>query len=111
MTNEQILQKAIEKAVENGYEFGKVLLKDPEVVGTFMEWREYYRIIFHLDFAKAFWGEEEITIARDDALVVGGNVDELGKNTTVEIQLLAWQHYLQQLVLEEEPLKYLAKFL
>jgi hypothetical protein len=44
-------------------------------------------IIFSHSFAKAFWGEEKYT------------------------GIYCWQHHLQMMVLEEEPLKYLEKWL
>ena len=50
------------------------------------------RIIFQHDFAKAFFGKELIDNDR------GGHYQ-------------AWQYHLQQMVLEEEPLKYLEQFL
>lgn len=56
------------------------------------------QLIFSHDFAKAFWnGIPEIGIATDEFQT------QLGK--------LGWQYHLQQMVLEEDPLSYLAKFL
>ena len=60
--------------------------------------KKLYRVlIFSHDFAKAFFGEE-----------VRPQVDLHG----VQIGLtLKWKIYLQQMVLEEEPIKYLEQFL
>jgi len=87
MTNEQILKKAIEKAVKNGW---KGLY--PQLDENVMEFKLFYGFLFSHDFAKAFWGEE--VVGRD------------GKFITY-----MWQCCLQQMVLEKEPLKYLEKFL
>ena len=88
MTNEQILKKAIEKAVKNGLEFEyDCECKFPDIC----DWHESaidYRIIFSHDFAKEFWGEKEW---------LNG--------------MSAWANHLQQMVLEEQPLKYIEKFL
>lgn len=91
MTDEQILKKAIEKAVENGYEW---FLKDSQE--GYKLWtceddvrdKTYFNTIFSHNFAKAFW-----------------------KGWEVYAGPLPWQHHLQMMVLEPEPLKYLEKFL
>ena len=102
MTDEQILIKAIEKAVRNGWKPLELLIFDWDSVSeTFMGWKiemkhkRYYSIIFSHDFAKAFWGEEE-------------------KSTTFKGDIVEWEHWeyhLAKMVLEEEPLKYIEKFL
>jgi hypothetical protein len=72
MSNEQILKKAIKKAIKNGwkvdYKFNGRNVKvknDSEGLPTFYWIKEDMRqqardIIFNHDFAKAFWGEEII---------------------------------------------------
>lgn len=119
MTNEQILQKAIEKAMENGWDVWKLKTEeefDWEIDRTvpistrvwtpFMQiyWKDFEQgncygannleIIFSHDFAKAFWKP------RDYAEEF--NQKENGTD---------WQYHLQQMVVEEEPLKYLEQFL
>ena len=99
MTNEQILQKVIEKAKENGFNTFKYY-----VDGCFHNWfsngegryNQELTIIFSHDFAKCFWGEEETYN---------------GTSGQCDNYLPAWKFYLQQMVLEEEPIKYLEKFL
>jgi len=63
-----------------------------------------YSLIFSHSFAKAFWGEENHSYDNEGTC-----------NTcqcyTLSDTLYCWQYYLQQMVLEEEPLKYLEKFL
>jgi len=60
-------------------------------------------------FAKAFWGEDEIETG--EGIEIKDNPEDkihikIGKKTKP-----AWQHHLRQMVLEKEPLKYLEKFL
>lgn len=84
-TNEQILQKAIEKAVKNGYRIRPDLL-------VILDEDVCFDIIFSHDFAKAFWGEEML----------------LKFNTEHPV---AWQYHLQQMVLCDAPISYLKKFI
>ncbi len=87
MTNEQILKKAIEKAVENGYErikhgidvleYGKLEPRARIVRSN----PQLNTLIFSHDFAKAFWLHE------------------------------SWVLRLQQMVVEKNPIKYLEQYL
>ena len=104
MTNEQILEKAIEKAVKNGWK-----TKDGKgfVLGLEKYWLEgnsHYSIIFSHDFANAFWGEEynSITVVPDHYDYYHDECYKIDKD---------WKFHLQQLVLEKDPIKYLKKFL
>ena len=90
MTNEQILKKAIEKAAKNGF------CKEAE---TLIEKFSTNDIIFSHDFAKAFWGERDMITAVEEGTWAGAKIQPF------------WQYHLQQMVLEEEPLLYLKKFL
>jgi len=94
MTNEQILKKAIEKASKN---VTKGLASELVNYGFEIYWMAYmkkvkdipegyYAIIFSHDFAKAFWGEDEWYFS-------------------------GWRGRLKEMVLEEEPLKYIEKYL
>ena len=104
MTNEQILKKAIEKAMKNGYE--------PESMWELhlKNWaldRHYYRIaIFSHDFLKAFFGtkmECVQTMCHSDAHERPKVVHERFPES--------WEYHAEQMVKEEEPLKYLETFL
>lgn len=97
MTNQETLKKAIEKAIKGGYKIewdgNNEVWYDSD---KHTPWESYsvYDIIFSHSFAKAFWGEE--------------------KRLTDKIADLYeywWQFHLQQMVLEEQPLKYLEKFI
>ena len=112
MKNEQILKKAIEKAVEGGYVHHIDQLSyddffidccgeiDSIDCGTCPVHINF--IIFDINFAKAYWGEK-IPVSEI------GNKEIIGYDEPNP--LAYWQLCLQQMVLEEEPLKYLEKFL
>ncbi len=100
MTNEQILKKAIEKAEENiidSYKDGvvvAVLDREHPEIKRWENSESVNTIIFSHDFAEAFW--KELTRKMPD--------------TEGEI-VPAWKSHLQQMVLEEDKLKYIEKYL
>ncbi len=97
MTNEQTLTKAIEKAIENGYNIDPGWVIDPVdniVWPKTNTASETNSVIFSHDFAKAFWGEEEYK-------------PEFGRDFS--LPSTPWQYHLQIMVLEEDPIKYLEK--
>ena len=106
MTNGQILQKAVEKAVKNGYKpsglLGGVLKgeigvgMDPNIYNHLTNIdNQYYVYIFSHDFAKAVWKHLKECDIPEEFCSRHAN----------------WQYHLQQMVLEENPLKYLKKFI
>lgn len=113
--DEEILQKAIEKAVDNGWSFYNWLIdnwsypKDfrdhPEQEGAVEEAvkiisKSYFvNIIFSHSFAKAFWGEKDDWEAEETNSPWDGHNQE------------RWQFHLQQMVLEEKPLQYIKEYL
>lgn len=105
MTNQQILEKAIQKAIDGGWNkasniekveykdsMGVVVFSyyDSNVVGAY----DPYRIIFNHDFAKALWP---------------GNIllDEGGVKIVTKEPL--WRHHLMMMVVDPDPLVYLSQ--
>jgi len=126
MNNKQILQKAIKKAIKNGwkvdYKFNGKNVKvknDSEGLPTFYWIEEDMRqqtrdIIFSHEFAKALWGEEIVDKFGNSLdyfkKIVFANDLEMIKNHQGPF-LPAFQYHLQKMVLEKEPLKYLEIYL
>lgn len=107
MKNEEILKKAIEKAVENGL-VGDIQAyeEDIKVANDFLT--DYaFKLIFSHSFAKAFWGEAKTKFYE----LLGFEVDSWNYQNNEPNRILDWQYHLSHMVLEEEPLKYLEKFL
>ena len=127
MTDKEILQKAIKKAEKNGYLIPIFLSEifkgiEDKSRNLYYTWRiskievflyfdnsgrveeeslilSVNDIIFSHDFCKAFWGEKFTKNDRD----IYGN--------TCDLYFYRWQLHLTSLVLEQEPLKYLERFL
>lgn len=106
MTNEEIIKMAIEKAVENGYTDPclTTLSHEAKVAHLFFDARRYpCELIFSHSFAKAFWGEQ---LEERHFLVIRMSL-KIPKDGLVP----AWQYHITQMVLEEDPVKYLEQFL
>ena len=101
MTNREILIGIVKKVVKHGWDDSEfriyrvnnsdyenpTMLPIEESIDVLLINNEYFRLIFDKDFAKAFWGEDTIT------------------------GLPEWKYHLQQMILEDNPLKYLEKYL
>jgi len=152
MTNKEILQKAINKAIENGW-------RNPYNKELFAEWSYNYgereikiiwdivldyekqglvitnnhpadeaytevsinHIIFSHEFAKAFWGDEEVDSegrnldqAWDEEWKdAGHHMDKEGFENDFGFDIdteTAWQYRLKRMVLFKNPLTYLEHF-
>ena len=139
MTNEQILKRAIEKAVEGGFKphidlepytyfeyvdgflacFKKASPKQTCIETHYVQ---IHTIIFSHSFAKAFWGEYYICSCGQKLKDDDGKIhktfkitlkcpNETHRRNYIWKQDIAWKYHLTEMVLEEEPLKYLEGFL
>lgn len=98
MTDQEILTKAIEKAMANGFSIPLVRDITPEL---YMRWLiqgvNSYQLIYNHDFAKALWGEEIVTI------------DPQRNNQYIIAKSYRWHYHLQQMVIADDPIEYLGK--
>jgi hypothetical protein len=124
MKNEEIFQKIIEKAVQQGWKpkgFLKGLLDGK--IGTGMEENFYkfilnsddnswYGYIFDLDFAKALWSTHSHNHEMPDTRV--HHCDECGYDETMchiyTTSTSCYEYHLRQLVVAEDKFEYLSKF-
>ena len=130
MKDEMILKLAIEKAVGNGWDttdyrfyIGSIVSDIDDIAKYYTKGEKtilYYTIIFTHDFAKAFWGEQkyryEMLGFPHSRELTKEEFDEYEKEDKWQGQKKLkdgydWKYYLQQMVLEPEPLKYLEQFL
>lgn len=117
MTNQQILEKAIKKAIDNGWEpiqtpfvhnwiAGKnsdiPILLDRKNLRKVKRAFSTSDILFNHDFAKALFGKERIMFTQYDFK----NGKTLGDNV-----LPAYLYHLQQMVIAPDPIKYLGEHL
>jgi hypothetical protein len=109
MNNCEILRKSYLKAMENGFrgysDLDRVIFSNTLIIydkeqifrDNFMpserDWYSILGLVFDHNFAKAFWGEEY------------NNKDNPYDDSKI------WEYHLQKMVVVQEPLKYLEKFL
>ena len=108
MTDKEVLQKAIEIAIENGWSQGFNFKEDLryEYNPIPLEYQAM-SICFSHEFAKAFWGEGENQNREFDDF--GSPTYKYSDGSFFKIP--EWQYHLQQMVLEENPIDYLRKFI
>jgi hypothetical protein len=102
MTNQEILTKAIQKAIDNGFKPTKFAWI-PEDYQALLDWwlegDKYKAVIFDHDFAKTLWDEQS------DTLIVQNN----SLNVKQVIDMNGWRYHLQQMVIAEDPIAYLGE--
>lgn len=94
MSNQEILEKAIQKAIDGGWRANG---SEPDWnVKRVFEWLDLYDdhmiadVIFNKEFARALWGEEPYSPVKG---------------------LYRWQWKLQQMVIADDPIAYLGEHL
>jgi hypothetical protein len=106
MTNQEILERAIQKAIDGGWR-NAIMEFALDHNYTSSEWRAYIRSgdyrkwIFSHDFAKALWGEGK-RIFREV---------EFKPDLYTNGLLPAWSIHLQQMVISDDPITYLGEHL
>lgn len=126
------LERAIKIAIANGwdsfdctdwwkvyYMYGRERLAvefRPAVDGMGLFY-EYPVIIFNHDFAKALWGEDRYdrkvidVPARFYSTYQHPIIPREAHTRRVRVKVHGWQHHLQQMVIADDPLRYLADHL
>jgi len=116
LTNKEILQKAIEKAMDNGYlkfkDKNEFLVMDGlndyiqkiKFLGSSSAEVDYQSIIFSHDFAKAFWGE-----GASDTYWVGCGIRVMSRDDKPPFPI--WKLRLQQMAVEKDRIDFLRKFI
>lgn len=106
MTDKQILEQAISRAIDGGWRGDmlniKVEQQDNGIVRVYWDETEWsvLDIVYNKAFAKALWGEEA---TYDMTHVVKPD------NTYRMNVRPAWEYHLQQMVIAEDPIKYLGE--
>ena len=123
MSDKEILEKAMQKAIDGGwasakYELGS--LRNPPKIeltdGSDNELLQFItdnmmlkmardRVIFNHDFAKALWGDE----LHHETFIVPKELNKRFAGTKSLDVKPAWQYHLQNMVISDDPIKYLGE--
>lgn len=108
MSSKDILEKVIQKAIEGGWIIDDVRFSGDMTVESVCDWFDddhgdlsVNNLIWRHDFAKALWGDKPVKLPWYDA--IGAAINGEDERT--------WQYHLQQLVIAEDPIKYLGEHL
>ena len=126
MTRVELLRLLIGQARANGFEFrswygktlGLVWVDGRTAIETLAKERRYYALLFSHEFAQSFWKAGETmtftvptkTFLRKMANGTVGTVNRKGY-TRRSGRPDAWRYHLSKLALEEEPLRYMRRYL
>lgn len=108
-----ILTKAIRKAVDGGYRpafhvgSGFNPSSSDPLIDSLAHASNIYQILFSHDFAKAIWGEEWPRLVIEQATAT------INKEDTYKLGAMRpyWQEMLMQMVISDDPIKYLGEHL
>lgn len=116
MSNKEILEIATQKAIDRGWCNGALKYTFVgngvhfQMSEVSFEMRSYNDIIFNHDFAKALWGETKVNdmVDKYELLKKKGLVYAYDNaNESFEYDEPVWMWHLQQMVIAEDPIKYL----
>lgn len=101
MSDQEILEKAVSRAIDAGWEYDELTTGSAKDKGRYVlklsKPSQIRGLIFNHDFAKALWGESE------DYQLPG-----MDENVWIA-GLPKYKWHLQQMVIADDPIKYLGK--
>ena len=104
MTEIEIIEKVLDKVIDNGFNF----TKESASAGAI-------DLIFSHKFAKAFWGKEKLEKCYNDGEAhneFGGEMEYCyDEGGGFRWKGEAWKYHIQKMSIEKNPYKYLEKFL
>ena len=107
MTSKDILEKAIQKAIDGGLSGYWVdryrMCQELDEMEFLLEDKPIESLIFNHDFAKALWGDEYY----HETFIVPKELNESFAGTRHLDVKPMWQYHLQQMVVADDPIKYL----
>lgn len=104
MTWTNIIKKAIEEAKKGGYEIDETKIQ----WGQMTTGKGYYSLIFEHDFVKSIFGNGEHYDLILKAEKENNENEEINEDS---LPVPTWKRILQDLVVQEEPLEMLSKFI
>ena len=101
MSNRAILEKAIKKAIDGGWDVPDLEDRWPTYVSNLLRDGVVEALIFNHNFAKSLWGRD-LVIVKYTLLTDPPKIAKSGQD-----MMQRYQYHLQQMVVSEDPIKYL----
>ena len=111
MSNQEILERAIQKAIDGGFTANGI----GQEIGTVADVYYYFdddhgdlainNLIWRHDFCRALWGEE----LHHETFVVPNELSKRFAGTKDLDVKPMWQYHLQQMVIADNPIQYLGE--
>lgn len=100
MTDKEILEKAIQKAIDGGWDVDptEALNQLSQQWVFYGDYKGYSGMLFSHDFAKALWGDQQYIVKEPSAARPSWDEAYLG-----------WEFHLQNMVVSSDPIKYLGE--
>lgn len=117
MTEQEVLRKAVGIAVKNGYAPSGDKMSMPDTLHWLQHiWKwSTQQIIFNHSFAKALWGTADIMqdciYCKTPMGFQHSNPCPFAVLTQSRPLLAGWKYHLQQMVIADDPIKYLGEHL
>lgn len=107
MNSQDILEAAIQKALDRGWQPGVVTTGSSKDRARYVVKRpgQLYEILFNHDFARALWGEEELYCQPCGRRHEGYGDCDMGTGNSQP----AYLFHLQQMVIADDPIRYLGE--
>jgi len=105
MTHQEILTKAIEKAIASGWDVDlETVLPEMRKMWSLygLQYTGYNGLLFSKDFAKALWGDKLTNV-----FIQCPNC----RRRVKDYFPTGWQYHLQKMVIAEDPIAYLGEHL
>jgi hypothetical protein len=119
MSHQEILAKAIQKAIDGGWELihelpakwysstDGVNVHFNDKAGGILVKFSSKDVIFNHEFAKALWSERRVMTHKEQA--DAGVNGLLADGRMIDLTQPGWEHHLQNMVLAEDPIAYLGE--
>jgi hypothetical protein len=118
MSNQQILERAIQKAIDGGWDrhYRGTYLWSVRELAQYVEDRgEVSLLIFNHGFAKALWGESIMVVDNGCAYEETGDRTDYSKYWQLHFlnswnyDIPLWSYHLSKMVIAADPIKYLGE--
>lgn len=123
MDKKEVLTKAIQKAIDGGYEPDSIenVTSFKATIRNGQAWVRWFNddgleviqdiehVIYSHDFANALWPDTVGKTVHESEETIEDERGKVHRKDVWEVDCPAWQYHLQQMVIADDPIKYLGE--